>query len=132
MPGPKNNKNAQTHGGGAAIDKIRKGEPLTGLAAEAEQNAIAELENKGVDSMAERNAVRLQAASDLYWNAVLKAAQDNDLEALDRYVARFGWLAGCTLRALEQVKKARRDSMKKGVSIDAVIKSMEGEHDKKD
>jgi hypothetical protein len=100
----KGNQAALKHGGGAAIDAIRKGKPLTGLAADAELAVAQELETDGRYALVVRNARRLQAAADLYWNAVSKAAQDEDLDALDKYIKRYGWLAGCALRAWTVVK----------------------------
>lgn len=96
------------HGGAGAVRAIQRGEPLHGLAAQAEQDVYQELSESGVYNLIERNAARLQAACDLYWNAVQKAAQENDLKALDRYVSRYGWLAGASLRAWAQVRQEQR------------------------
>jgi hypothetical protein len=58
--------------------------------------------------MVEKNAVRLQVASELYWNAVQKAAESGDLKKLDHYISRFGWLAGASLRAWAQLRQEER------------------------
>jgi hypothetical protein len=105
MPAEKGNKRALKHGGEAAVKAVQKGEPLTGLARQAELAVYDELHEDGRYALVVRNAARLQAAADLYWDAVSKAAQDRDLDALDRYVKRYGWLAGATLRAWAQVKQ---------------------------
>jgi hypothetical protein len=110
------------HGGAAAVISVQKGTPLHGLAAQAEQEVTLELENKGALALIQRNATRLQAACDLYWNAVQVAAQDGDLKALDHYVARYGWLAGCSLRAWTLVRQERRlKDEDKAPDIDAVL-----------
>jgi sigma54-dependent transcription regulator len=77
---------------------------MAAKARQAELDVYAELEIDGRQAIVRRNAARLQAATDLFWNAVQKAAQDNDLDRLDHYVSRFGWLAGASLRAWAQVK----------------------------
>lgn len=104
------NTNAMTHGGEAALNAIRSGQPLTGPAREAELAAIDEFNTAGRQSLVLRNAIRLQAVTDLFWAAVNGAAERGDLQALDRYVARFGWLAGATLRAWAQVKEEQKDA----------------------
>jgi hypothetical protein len=101
----KGNKNRQVHGGEAAISAIQRGEPFTGLALEAQLRVEEELAANGRKGMVNKNAIRLQACTDLFWDAIQKAAQDGDLERLDRYISRFGWLSGCSLRAWEQVRK---------------------------
>jgi len=109
MAGAKGNKNAEIHGGAAAIAAIQKGEPLRGLAAQAEQNVIAEYEQSGASSLIIVNATRLQAVCNLYWNAIEKALQDEDLVKLDHYVSRYGWLASSSLRAWIEVRKEERN-----------------------
>ena len=99
------NQAAVKHGGEAAIKAIQHGTDHIGMAREAELAVIDELETAGRAAIVARNATRLQAAADLYWGAVSKAAQEGDLEALDKYVARYGWLAGCSLRAWAEVAK---------------------------
>jgi hypothetical protein len=95
---------AEKHGGEAAIERIRKGEPFSGLAHNEELHIRDQLENVGRSEVVLENAVRLQTAANLYWDAIMKAAEDNDLSKLDRYMARYGWLAGAALRAWAQVK----------------------------
>lgn len=108
---PPGNQNARViHGGEGAIKRLGAGLEYVGLAHEVELAVIAELETDGRAAIVTRNARRLQAACDLFWNAVTKAAQDGDLEKLDRYVARFGWLAQAALRAWAQVKQEQRDA----------------------
>lgn len=102
------NQNAIKHGGEAALASISKGEPFHGLASEAEAAVSAELVNSGAYFMIERNAVRLQTACELYWGAIMKAAETGDLHSLDHYVARFGWLASVSLRAWAQVRQEQR------------------------
>lgn len=110
MAAPGNNGNAVKHGGEAALDRIKTGEALTGPAREAELAAIDEFNTAGRQSLVLRNALRLQAACDLFWQAVNGAAEAGDLEALDRYVARFGWLAGASLRAWAQVAQEEKEA----------------------
>ncbi len=102
-----------------AVKQIQHGQALTGPAREAELAVYDEFENKGRYSLVLRNASRLQAACDLYWGAVQKAAEDGDLEALDRYIARFGWLSGSSLRAWQQVRQ-EQDAHSDDLILDAI------------
>ena len=104
------NTNAQKHGGPAAREAISQDKPFTGLALARQGEVIAELDAQGVDAIIERNAIRLQTAADLYFEALQKAAQDNDEKKFDGYVGRFGWLTAKTLLALQQVKQNRKQS----------------------
>jgi len=98
------------HGGESAVKALKRGETHTGLAAEAELAVYEELEEQGRYAIVVRNAARVQAAADLYWNAVATAADSGDLELLDRYIKRYGWLAGVSLRAWAQVKDEAPDA----------------------
>lgn len=108
------------HGGAAAVQQLAHGEPLTGLAAEAEAAVTAELEAEGRYALVVRNARRLQAAADLYWNAVSAAAERQDLDALDSYVARFGWLSASALRAWAQARQEAPDGHADALEVAAL------------
>ena len=118
-------QNALKYGGEGAVKRISTGKPLIGIAAEEEKAVTAELAERGVSDIVRADAVKLQAAANLYWNAVMKAAQDGDINALDRYVARFGWIQGVTLRAWMQVRSDEKDKAKGGVPIVDVIAAMD-------
>jgi hypothetical protein len=104
------NQNSTRHGGEGAIRRIAKGQPFLGIALDQQQAVEARLEAEGLDAIVQENAIRLQTATDLYYSAVLKAAQDGDTAAFDRFIARYGWIAGVTLRAWAQVKQDRKQS----------------------
>lgn len=119
---PGNQHNLQ-HGGAAAEKAIQKGEPFHGLAAQEQETVQGDLDTQGRAAMVEEQAVRLHTAARLYWNAIQKAADDGDLGKLDHYVARFGWLAGCSLRAWEQLRK--EDAARpKGLDYGEIIEAM--------
>jgi predicted RecA/RadA family phage recombinase len=109
------NQDALKHGGAAAVMSIEKGEPLRGLAASTEQVVRSELEASGRYAMVQNAAIRLETAARLYWDAFVKAANDGDLDKVDRYAARYGWLQAGALRAWAQVKveqdKAKRETL---------------------
>jgi len=115
-------QNGLKHGGEGAVKAIQKGDPFHGLAAETEQAVSAELVNSGAYSMIEKNAVRLQTACELYWGAIMKAAETGDLQSLDHYVARYGWLASVSLRAWAQVRQEqrRKDNLTPETVLEAV------------
>ena len=96
------------HGGTAARAALTTGKPFTGMAKERQDEVIAELEENGLESIVERNAIRLQTAADLYFDALVKAADEGKEDKIDSYVRSYGWLAGKTLIAWEAVKKNRK------------------------
>jgi hypothetical protein len=119
------NQAALKHGGAGAELRVRRGEPLVGIAREAELAVYDELEQGGRYALIVRNAARVQSCADLYWNAVSKAAEDQDLEMLDRYVKRFGWLSGVALRAWAQVKAEEAVDDAGAVIVDAIASARE-------
>jgi hypothetical protein len=121
------NQNGLIHGGEGAVKAIQRGEPFHGLAAETEQAVSAELADSGSYSMIEKNAIRLQTASELYWGAIMKAAEAGDLHSLDHYVARFGWLASVSLRAWAQVRQEqrRKNDLTPEIVLEAVTRGKE-------
>lgn len=93
------------HGGAAAERAITKGDDFTGLAQQTEQQVSAELETEGAAGIVRRSAIRLQTVSDLYYQAILGAT---DIEKLDAYAKRWGWLQGSALRAWAQVRELEK------------------------
>lgn len=119
-------QNALKYGGEGAVRRISEGKPFIGLAAEEEKAVTADLAAAGISDLTRRDAIRLQTALNLYWNAVMKAAADGDLAAFDRFIARFGWLSGVTLRALAQVAQNEQAAAKRGAGIVDVLQAMKG------
>jgi len=105
MSGKTGNQNAVKHGGAGAVKRIQEGQPLAGLAAEVEREVMADLATAGRSELVTEAAVRLHTAMRLYWGAVQTAADAGDLEGLDRYCKRFGWLATSALRAWREVRE---------------------------
>ena len=109
------NQDAVKHGGAGAVLSIEQGKPMHGLAALTEQVVRSELEVSGRYAMVQNAAIRLETAARLYWDAFVKAANDSDLDKVDRYAARYGWLQSGALRAWAQVKieqdKAKRETL---------------------
>ena len=118
--GQTGNQKATKHGAEGAIRRISEGQPFLGIALDTQKDVEARLEGEGLEAIVQANAIRLQTATDLYYQAVLKAAQDGDTAAFDRFIARYGWIAGVTLRAWAQVKADRKG---KGGQIDRVLEA---------
>lgn len=129
----KNNQRALKHGGEGAIRRISEGKPLIGAAYEEQKRVEADLAEVGIDGLVQDDAIRLQTACNLYWTAIEKAAQEGNLAALDRYIARFGWLVGVTLRALAQMKANEKARAKTAAGIvdvmEAIRKATDGNQD---
>jgi len=97
--------NTETNGAASAERALSTGAPLKEQAAEMAVTVEAELEQQGVDSLAKRGAIRLQAVADLYFAAI--QGTDN-VERLDQLVKRWGWIQNSALRAWQQVKADSR------------------------
>lgn len=124
QPRVNSGKFGATYGGEKAVKALTHGEPLTGLAAAAQADVETRLETEGRESIMRLNAIRTQAAAELYWNAIQKAAQDGDLAALDQYIARFGWLSGVAMRAWQTL--AANERGKTSATVLDVLQSMKG------
>jgi len=118
------NEGAVKHGGESAVKAIQRGEPFKGLAASEERSVKAELANSGRAEMVRQEAVRLKTACNLYWGAVCKSADDGDIEALDKYVKRYGWLASATLRAWAQLGDAEDQERAGGITYEQFEKAL--------
>jgi len=110
----KGNQHATKHGGEAAVKSLAANRQMTGPAAAAELDARAAYEVDGATAMILTQACRLEAACDLYWQALLAAATARDLDKVDSYAARFGWLANSSIRAWVEVAKHDRSKGKGG------------------
>lgn len=115
MPAPKNNQNAVKHGAAAAEKAIQKGLPFTGLAAAAQQSVEKDFQEKGRVALIVENATRAQAAARLYWDAIAKCADEGDINKLDGYIKRFGWLVSVANRSWETAGKEQPDNKKLNV-----------------
>ena len=120
------NDSAVRHGGAGAIRRIAEKQPFIGIAADEQKAVEADLQLNGTDKITELNCIRLQTAMNLYWNAVQKSAADGDLESFDRYISRFGWLAGVTMRAWAQYN-ADAKAKSRGNIIDLLKGGNDGE-----
>jgi len=99
------NQHAVKHGGAGAVKRVQEGRPLIGLAAETEAQVKEDLAMAGREELVIEAATRLHTCMRLYWDAVCAAADAGDLEGLDRYCKRFGWLATSALRAWREVRE---------------------------
>lgn len=122
------NQAAQKHGGEAALDAIQAGKPLKGLAGQEELAVRAQLEFSGIDSIQEDNAVRIQAVSQLFYNAVLKAVQDGNYDKVVTYGARYGWLASKAVLVWGEILKQRK-AKDNGVTAIDVLNAVKAAND---
>jgi hypothetical protein len=104
---------ALKHGGAAAERALSTGDDFTGLARETEKQVTAELEAEGIEALVRRDAIRLQTVSDLYYQAILGAA---DMDRLDVLVKRWGWIQASTLRAWQQVHELEKKQSKRDIT----------------
>lgn len=116
----KNNQNAVKHGGAGALSRIAKGEELIGLAAEAQKEVQARVQDHGVDGELRRDAERWQAATDCLYGALMAAIQKGELEQATGLFAKWGWGNNSAIRAWSIVKQSEKTRDHTGKIIDAL------------
>jgi hypothetical protein len=105
---PLGSANAQKHGGASAEKALAQGEPFRHMAAIEQQVVTKDLEDLGTVEMLRTGAVRLETVARLYWAAICQATETRDIEMLDRYAKRFGWLQNSAIRAWERLNLAQK------------------------
>ena len=120
----KNRARGVVHGGEGAVKAIQRGEELSGLAADELKTVEAIYQFAGRRAIVTDNAMRTQAAANLYWNAIQKAAQTGDIDKLDGYVARFGWLVGVVTRLWQAEAAEEKAAEAAGVGVVDVLKAI--------
>lgn len=118
------------HGGEAAVKAIQHGEPFRdgSPAAVEEVKARELLESEGPTAALTMLSARMLAAAELYWGALATAAENKDLKAMDKYLARFGWLATSTGRLLAELRKVDKASDRSRLAKDALQAAKEARH----
>lgn len=114
--GVKNNQNAVKHGGRAAIERLQDGKPFTGLAKAAQDDVLSRLDLDGPEGELTRDAVRLQAASDMYWPVFVKMIEEGNHEKATEYLAKLGWLTNSAIRAWQAVVKVQPPEDTEGIT----------------
>ena len=118
------------HGGAGAVRRIQEGKPFVGLAEEEERAVLSDLETSGRPEMVLECATRLHTCMRLYWNAVCSASDAGDLEKLDSYCKRFGWLATSALRAWREVRaEAIAAGTDGALDYEAILAAQRGDND---
>lgn len=115
-----NNQNAIKHGGAGALRRIAEGKELIGLAATAQAEVQVRVAEHGVDGELRRNAERWQAATDLYYNALMAALQGGDVDRATGLLAKWGWGTNSAIRAWNVVKQSEKTKDNTGIVIDAL------------
>lgn len=124
IPRHSGNQNATKHGGAAAVYAIQNNQPFKGLASEVEKQLIADFENEGSTSLLTKDCMRVHTAAELYWQAILGAAEAGDMPKFESYVRVYGWLATAGARLLGQL--AALQGKDAPIDAAAVLKSIKG------
>lgn len=112
------NKRTEKHGGAAAQTAVAQGLPFTGLAVDAQKDIERRLVERGRADVVRAGAVRLETCATLYWRALCAAVDAGDVERMDRYAQRFGWLQASALRAWQAVAD---DEKQERQTLDAAL-----------
>ena len=114
----KGNQRAIRHGAEGALRRVTAGQPLIGIAKDMQDEVEDVYQVHGIDPIILAGAKGLEVVARLYKNAVMAAAEKGDLEAFDRYAARYGWLQSKTLLAWSMVQKSQKNN---GPTLDALL-----------
>jgi hypothetical protein len=106
---PLQNKNRETFGHRSAEHAIQQELPFApgSLATIREQEIFAALQKAGVGQFTEQNAVRVQTVLELFWSAILAAAQANQWNQVERLAVRFVGFASKAARLWDSVAAVR-------------------------
>lgn len=104
------------HGARGALKRIAEGKPLVGLAKAAQDDVLDRLDAEGIEGELQRDAVRLQVVSDLYFAALTKVLQDGDHEKATEYLSKWGWITNSAVRAWQAAMKLQPKDKDKGVT----------------
>lgn len=103
IPKHAGNINAQKHGGAGAVYKIKTNQPFTGLASEVEKQLTVDLANEGPTALLTKDLIRIHTAAELYWQAIMGAAEAGNMQKFEGYCKTYGWLATAGARLLGQL-----------------------------
>ena len=95
------------HGARGALKRIDQGKPMVGLAKAAQDEVLDRLDADGMEGELQRNAVRLQVVSDLYFAALTKVLQDGDHDKATEYLSKWGWITAKTNLAWQAALKLK-------------------------
>jgi len=109
------------HGGAKALWDFQRDREFTGLAYDKQQEIQATYESAGPAALIVKNAVRLQTINELYYDAVMKAANDKDVEYMTSLLKVWGWVVNSSIRALELAHKL--DKPDHTAAITAMLKT---------
>jgi predicted TIM-barrel fold metal-dependent hydrolase len=93
------------HGGRGALKRVQQGKEFVGLAKIAQDEVTDRLEAEGIEGELRRDAERLQVVSDLYYNALIKALQDGELDRATEYLSKWGWITNSAVRSWQVAMK---------------------------
>lgn len=99
----KGNQSNLIHGGSAARQALTKGTEFTGVARDMELQIKANYDTQGAAELLKRDAIRIHTAGELYWSAILGAAEEGNMPKFESYVKTYGWLATAGARLLQQL-----------------------------
>jgi hypothetical protein len=118
------NQAATVHGGAAAVRSIATKTPFTGLAGEVEKKIQSDYELEGPAAMLLKDCVRIHTAADMYWQAIMGAAESGDVTKFESYVKTYGWLATAGARLLGQLAATQgKEAPTKALDV---IRSLKG------
>ena len=116
MANVKGNQSAVINGAAGAERRLTTGAEFIGVADEIELEVANELHNDGLISVYRKRTTRLQSVADLYYQAILGS---KDIETLDKWVQRYGWLQASALRCMVVLRDLEKDS--RGESLNELL-----------
>lgn len=114
MAAREGNENGLQHGGEGAIKSLANGRPFARYARETYLKTLADMNLNEADlhgtlGLAAREVARQFTVSELFWQAMMGAAESGDIKEFERFAKRFGWISGKATKGLEAYFEIIRD-----------------------
>ena len=103
--------NSKRHGTYSSLARSAQNKPISADVAQVEAAVVADADENGAISQVQRQAIRLQTASELLWRHM----QGNP-EQVKSYLKALGWLCNSSIRARRELESLRRSA-----AVDDVI-----------
>lgn len=126
MTTPKGSHNHLIHGGEGALSSLSQGRPFARYARETYLKTLADMgltedDLHGTIGLAAREVARQFTVSELFWQALMGAAESGDIKEFERFAKRFGWMSGKATKGLESYFDVIKD--KDVIDYELVLKA---------
>lgn len=108
------NTNRLTHGGEGALSALSQGRPFARYARETYLKTLADMgltedDLTGTIGLVAREVARQFTVTELFWQAMMGAAELGDIKEFERFAKRYGWMSGKATKGMEAYFEVSKD-----------------------